>query len=256
MTSDDLIPLNYYVATAQGKRDYMEDTYCIAELPNKRTVFAVFDGHGGLCAAKHCATNFPSHVMDMSDFKQSSIKTLFNDIDIKVCDECPTNCGTTALAMFVDQHHLHFANCGDSLAILCDTDDNIHMMSMEHKVEHEQDRIRDAGGVVTYTYGMARIFYMLNLSRSIGDAFLKEYVISEPHVSTHSIEKTKWILMATDGLWDVFSANDVAKEISMYEALNGSTEDARKGLPAWLIKRAINNFRSTDNITVMYITVR
>lgn len=46
----------------------------------------------------------------------------------------------------------------------------------------------------------------LAMSRSIGDHFLRPYVIAEPEVACFErCPEDEVLILATDGLWDVFS---------------------------------------------------
>lgn len=252
------IPLHYCIATAQGRRAYMEDTYCVAEVHEKRMLFAIFDGHGGQCVAKYCAQN----IADMCEnnlapslaLTPQNVDQLFLNLDSDVCLECPKNCGATALVLFADKHNLHFANCGDSLAIVIDHNNHIHRVSQEHKVENEKERIRAQGGLITYDDGVARIYRQLNLSRALGDASLKEYVISDPYQYIYPLKEAKLIIMASDGLWDVYTPTELLEDISAYEKEYGSDSKSQAAMPSWLVTKAIQEHGSTDNVTL--ITIR
>ena len=279
------IPLHYCVAAAQGRREYMEDTYCVSELHDKRMLFAIFDGHGGQCVAKYCAKNLTTFINSMqSNQKQNTtspayVDRLFMSLDEDACYECPSHCGATALLLFADKHKLHFANCGDSMAMIIDKQGNTHMMSVEHKVENkdEKARIEAAGGVITYDDGTARINRQLNVARALGDAHLKEYVISDPYQAQFPINNVRLVIMASDGLWDVYTPSQLAADVKEYEAMQGlqslqslhslqrqtnkqslaqsqSQSNIDAGLSSWLITRAIHQRGSSDNITV--ITIR
>ena len=251
------VPLHYSVSAAQGKRAYMEDTYCVTKIQNHCTMFAVFDGHGGACAARYCAQHACERLKTCieSDVTPSTIDAFVLALDEDVRMECPSHCGTTALFMFADNELLRFANCGDSMAMVLDKDGGVHMMSHEHKVESEKERIQQAGGLVTYHDGVARIFGQLNLSRALGDADLKDYVISDPYLDSFPIHDAAVIIMASDGLWDVYKPTLLHKEIRMYQDAINPEDHKMRGLPSWLIHRAINLYGSTDNITVIVVCV-
>ena len=55
---------------------------------------------------------------------------------------------------------------------------------------------------------------MQAVSRAIGDFELKKYVISDPEIRSVLRSKTqRFILLATDGLWDVFSNHEAVQFI-------------------------------------------
>lgn len=69
-------------------------------------------------------------------------------------------------------------------------------------------RIEQLGGVVEFN-GVYRI-RGLAVSRSIGDHFIRPYVTCEPEINTHNISKNDlFMIMATDGLWDVLTNEEV-----------------------------------------------
>ncbi|KAJ4971603.1 hypothetical protein NE237_004702 [Protea cynaroides] len=77
----------------------------------------------------------------------------------------------------------------------------------------ELNRIQEAGGRVIYWDG-ARVLGVLAMSRTIGDSYLKPYVVSEPEVTiTERTEEDECLILASDGLWDVVS-NDIAYSIA------------------------------------------
>ena len=67
-------------------------------------------------------------------------------------------------------------------------------------------RIRAAGGRVVVKGGASRVNGFLAMSRSIGDHHLRPFVIAEPEVScVERCADDEVLIIATDGLWDVFS---------------------------------------------------
>ena len=58
---------------------------------------------------------------------------------------------------------------------------------------------------------------MLAVSRAIGDVALQPYVTCEPEILTHALEADDALLvLASDGVWDVLSNEDVARVVSEY----------------------------------------
>jgi protein phosphatase 2C len=74
----------------------------------------------------------------------------------------------------------------------------------------ELERIQAAGGRVIYWDG-ARVFGVLAMSRAIGDSYLKPFVVSDPEVRVveRNDGEDEFLILASDGLWDVVS-NEVA----------------------------------------------
>lgn len=75
-------------------------------------------------------------------------------------------------------------------------------------------RIEKAGGFVTY-FGVWRVNGILATSRALGDSGLKHnHVVSpEPDVRTFSMAEHRplFMILATDGLWDVFSNDEAVR---------------------------------------------
>lgn len=147
----------------------------------------------------------------------------------------PENVGTTAVVAVVNSWEIVVANCGDSRAVLS-RGGKVVPLSRDHKPDRhdEANRIDAAGGRVVYWDGY-RVGGLLAVSRSIGDCYLKQYVVSEPEVT--SLVRTKedeCLILASDGLWDVVS-NDTACEI------------ARRCLDSSRQKRAVENFLAEED---------
>lgn len=68
-------------------------------------------------------------------------------------------------------------------------------------------RLRNAGAKVEDICGTHRINKILSVSRSIGDKYMKEYVICKQDYYEFSIKDYAYILLACDGLYDVFSSS-------------------------------------------------
>ena len=89
---------------------------------------------------------------------------------------------------------------------------------------------------------------VLAVSRAIGDRHLKEYVIPDPDVMKWVCSSEDlFLVLATDGLWDVFTNNQVAKVLQ-------SCDHPQKG--AEMLARQAFSRGSTDNITVLVIDLR
>lgn len=98
---------------------------------------------------------------------------------------------------------------------------------------------------------------------SAGDYYLKPYVISEPEINvTDRTDKDEFLILATDGLWDVVS-NEVACKITR-NCLSGrmaaAFPDAVSGrtaadAAALLVELAMSR-GSKDNISVVVVELR
>lgn len=88
------------------------------------------------------------------------------------------------------------------------------------------------------------------VSRALGDAYLKKFgwLTATPDVFVIDLKRLplQYIILATDGLWDVFSSQEAIEFVSPYvntEHLFGAKQLAEKAM-----KKG-----STDNVTVMIV---
>ena len=121
--------------------------------------------------------------------------------------------GTTAVAALIHGQTVYVANAGDSRGILVQRGGKAYPLSIDHKPcrEDEEKRIKDLGGKVTY-WGRWRVEGILAVSRAIGDISLKPYVTCEPELMQKNLdEEDMYLILASDGLWDVMRNEEVAK---------------------------------------------
>ncbi|XP_062225357.1 probable protein phosphatase 2C 38 [Phragmites australis] len=139
--------------------------------------------------------------------------------------------GTTAVTVIKQGQNLIIGNLGDSRAVLGTRDEDNQLVALQLTVDlkpsipSEAERIRQRRGRVFSLPDepdVARVWLPtfnspgLAMARSFGDFCLKNYgVISMPDVSYHLItEKDEFIVLATDGVWDVLSNAEVVSIIS------------------------------------------
>jgi serine/threonine protein phosphatase PrpC len=139
--------------------------------------------------------------------------------------------GTTAVTVIKQGHDLIIGNLGDSRAILATRDEDNQLVALQLTVDlkpsipSEAARIRQRSGRVFSLPNepdVTRVWLPkynspgLAMARAFGDFCLKNYgVISVPDVSYHRItEKDEFIVLATDGIWDVLSNTDVVSIVS------------------------------------------
>ncbi|KAK7329666.1 hypothetical protein VNO77_23839 [Canavalia gladiata] len=268
--------------------------------------FGVYDGHGGFQVANYCQERLHSVLIEEIEAAQSSLaeingrddwqdhwKKAFINCFQKVDDEvggigagnsgnnsggsestiepiAPETAGSTAVVAILSQTHIIVANCGDSRAVLYRGKEAMPLSS-DHKPnrEDEQARIEAAGGRVIHWKGY-RVLGVLAMSRSIGDRYLKPWIIPEPEVNiVHREKNDECLILASDGLWDVIT-NDEACEVARKRILlwhkkygcdNGSTshgegvDPAAQSAAEYLSRLAIRR-GSEDNISVIVIDLK
>ncbi|KAM0916057.1 hypothetical protein ACQ4PT_010412 [Festuca glaucescens] len=139
--------------------------------------------------------------------------------------------GTTAVTVIKQGHDLIIGNLGDSRAILATRNEDNQLAAVQLTVDlkpsipSEAARIRERSGRVFSLPNepdVTRVWLPkynspgLAMARAFGDFCLKSYgVISVPEVSYHRItEKDEFIVLATDGVWDVLTNSDVVSIVS------------------------------------------
>lgn len=195
-------------------------------------LFGVFDGHGGSEVANYCCERL--HIVlaeevekvKEDDLEVGGIKwkehwekalcSCFHKVDDEVGggtskgDIAPEAVGSTALVAILCPTHIIVSNCGDSRAVLCRS--KLPMpLSVDHKPnrEDEYSRIEALGGKVI-TWDGHRVSGVLAVSRSIGDRYLKPYVIPDPEITfVPRAKEDDCLILASDGLWDVMTNEEV-----------------------------------------------
>ncbi|KAK2993644.1 hypothetical protein RJ640_019284 [Escallonia rubra] len=103
---------------------------------------------------------------------------------------------------------------------------------LENRLENiaKQDAIREAylktdkeflklGGYVELHRGPWRVHGVLSVSRSIGDAHLKDWVLAEPDTRILALTPDmEYLILASDGLWE-----EVRNEIALLKCLLNET---------------------------------
>ncbi|MCQ2816645.1 MAG: protein phosphatase 2C domain-containing protein [archaeon] len=200
-------------------RNYMEDkgraVDCLKNNKNN-ALFCLFDGHGGAEVSKFLQENMHNEFRNIipNDNLESSIITLFESVDEKIKNSNFSQVGSTGCVVFITRENgrrfLYCANIGDTRCILTN-DKEVQRLSYDDRAsdKNEYERIINAGGVVF----AGRVYGQLMLSRAFGDWEFKSYgVINVPHILRIEIsDKDQYVIMGSDGIWDVFSDEDVYK---------------------------------------------
>uniref|UniRef100_A0A452ZP92 protein-serine/threonine phosphatase n=1 Tax=Aegilops tauschii subsp. strangulata TaxID=200361 RepID=A0A452ZP92_AEGTS len=181
------------------------------------------------------------------------------------------NVGSTAVAVVVCSSHVVVANCGDSRIVLSRGKEPV-ALSIDQKPDRkdERARIEAAGGKVIQWNGH-RVSGILAMSRSIGDRYLKPYIIPKPEVTIVPRAKDDdCLILASDGLWDVVSNEEACKvarrQIQQWHKNNsvttsssdggdGSTDPAAQAAADYLTRLALKK-GSQDNITVIVVDLK
>lgn len=234
--------------------DRMEDRSIVmhelAALPNTH-LFGVFDGHGGQACSDFAANNFPGALFrawaNEDATPESALVHAFEDTDYAFLKESSVDevSGSTALTALVVDSTLYVANAGDCRCVVGRKDGGSIDLSRDHVATdpHENARIVARGGFVSVT---GRVQGCLMVSRAMGDRPVKRYVSATPEVVTkHLGSEDDFIILASDGLWDVVSSQEA---VSLVRSTVRVADLAAKRLALKAIELG-----SDDNISVIVV---
>ncbi|ESQ36188.1 hypothetical protein EUTSA_v10008595mg [Eutrema salsugineum] len=240
----------------------MEDRFsAITNLRNdpNQAIFGVYDGHGGSRAAEFAAKNLCNNIIKeiVSERNESKIeeavKRGYLATDSEFLKENDVKGGSCCVTALISDGNLVVANAGDCRAVLS-VGGFAEALTSDHRPsrDDERNRIENSGGYVDTFHSVWRIQGSLAVSRGIGDAHLKQWVISEPETKVRRINPHhEFLILASDGLWDKVSnqeAVDIARPFCI------GTNHKQKPLLACkkLVDLSVSR-GSLDDISVMII---
>jgi len=199
---------------------------------------------------------FSKYVNKVYDMLQDKIKTDH--------PRAVNYCGSTACVTIhcVDpeekKNYLWMLNVGDSRAVLSNKNGLAVQLSQDHKPNSpdERNRIEQMGGKISFDGSDWRV-KDLSVSRAFGDLDAQPFLTNRPDVYRHRIKKNdKFMIMACDGLWDVFD-NQEAVNIILEELDKLTKNKSTNGTGKNNIARTLGEYAvqkgSFDNITIIII---
>lgn len=270
----------YSVAVVQAN-SMLEDQGQVLTSPSA-TYIGVYDGHGGPEASRF----INSHLFRYLEKFAAERGGLSKDVIAKAFDATETDflhlvkeswldrpqivsVGSCCLVGVISNGTLFVANLGDSRAVLGRQASSggrmsnsstvvAERLSTDHNVGVEEVRKEvkalhpDDSHIVVYTHGVWRIKGIIQVSRSIGDVYLKkpEYnrnplfqqyaspfplkravMSAEPSIITRKLRpQDLFLIFASDGLWEQLSDEDVVEIVH---------KNPRNGIAKRLIRAAI-----------------
>src|SRR5438477_3498958 len=202
----------------KGRKGTQEDRHDIVKLGDEIGV-GVFDGHGGKQVSRYLGRSFFDNVayyLQKVDTVEGALREAIcfsekytNDVD----DNAPmASAGATLLATWFDPAtgKGHVISVGDSVAILVGKNNQVSMAPIHRPTdENEKQRIINAGGKISKD---DRVEGMIAVSRSIGDKIFKEkkpnLVISTPDYHEYDAIDNHYLILATDGFYDVLKSTN------------------------------------------------
>ncbi|KAI4334805.1 hypothetical protein L6164_013514 [Bauhinia variegata] len=227
----------------QGRKGINQDAMLVWEnFSSKDTIFCgVFDGHGpyGHRVAKKVRDSFP---LKLSAELELHYKNKNGAIDWNY-----SSC--------LDQtwQDLVIGNVGDSRAILGTRDHSGSLtavpltIDLKPNLPKEAERIKLARGRVFALQNepeVSRVWLPnanspgLAMARAFGDFCLKDYgLISVPDISYHRItEKDEFVVLATDGIWDVLSNKEVVDIVAACTRASAARTLVETAVQSWKTK--------------------
>jgi [calcium/calmodulin-dependent protein kinase] kinase len=263
-TQEDRCVLIPDASTLRGvDESYGEDQL---EHLKKMSIACVFDGHSGWrCAqylSQHLPTTLVGHDKFLSKQPDKALTDTCHNLDSKVGrllrKEGDTS-GCTGVIVLYDgtRKVLTVANVGDSMCVLSRGGRAVK----PHKVHRlatmdvaERERIEAAGGQVINN----RVDGILAVSRAFGDTAFKSEssdpndskVIASPDVVSEVITPmTEFAIIASDGLWDIMTPQNVVNFVRKMLSKNSDLHAAARELTQEALARG-----SVDNITTIIIS--
>ncbi|XP_049549931.1 protein phosphatase 1H isoform X4 [Orcinus orca] len=151
-----------------------------------------------------------------------ALESAFKEMDLQIERERSSysiSGGCTALIVICLLGKLYVANAGDSRAIII-RNGEIIPMSSEFTPETERQRLQY----------LARVMATIGVTRGLGDhdlkvhdsnIYIKPFLSSAPEVRVYDLSRYEHgaddvLILATDGLWDVLSNEEVAEAITQF----------------------------------------
>ncbi|KAE9621845.1 hypothetical protein Lal_00033027 [Lupinus albus] len=240
------------------------------------TFIGVYDGHGGTAASQFVSdnlfSNFKSFAAEHQGISENVIRRAFMATEEGFLSVVKkqwlskpqiASTGSCCLAGIICNGMLYIANAGDSRAVLGRAERATRVttaiqLSPEHNVsiETERDYLRSKhpydSQIVVMKHKVWRVKGFIQVSRSIGDAYLKKAEFNkeplpyqfrlsepffkpilscEPSISMHKLDPNdQFVIFASDGLWE---------QLSSQAAVNIVSNNPHNGIARRLVKAAL-----------------
>jgi len=240
--------------------------------------FGVLDGHGhhGRDVSQFVTAEFPGF-LERELSKYTQVQELTNQVITEVLTNAVDkvhakllqtkiplqHSGTTFCGSLIFNNTIYTANVGDSQGFVLaqgvgNQDYTIYDLNYLHNPDHpeEKKRIQQMGGVVSQIPGLApeeagpfRIWLPdmtgpgLAMARSLGDTIAHKIgAIHLPSIDIRKVDATcKYVLWASDGVFEFLSTDDVAKII-----LNNKGD--LKAIAKTVVKQSVKMWRKYDQV--------
>lgn len=258
---------DFSIAVVQANSN-LEDQVQVLTSPSA-TYIGVYDGHGGPEASRFVKNRLFPHLRkfasEQGGLSSDVIKKAFNATEEEFIQLVKhswmskpkiASVGSCCLLGAITEDTMYVANLGDSRAVLgrkgLDGRAVAERLTSDHNVAVEEIRKEvaenhpDDSHIVVYNRGVWRIKGIIQVSRSIGDIYLKNpefsrvasvplkraVLTAEPSVKMRTLKPNDmFLIFASDGLWEQLS-DDAAVEIVF--------KNPRTGIAKKLVRAAQN----------------
>ncbi|EAL47764.1 protein phosphatase, putative [Entamoeba histolytica HM-3:IMSS] len=258
------VGLNYF-SEKKGlltDEDLMEDEhYCGMSFrgDEKKSIFGIFDGYGGIGAARETRRTLPNIIQKLIEQGLDSKEILekgFSEVDEGMNKEEFMDIGCTCTLIYIweedNKVYIRSGNVGDSTCFVKKMNKGkpeIITLSQDHKVTSacEQKRMKEAG--ITLVEGQKRI-NGVGVARTLANHFVKNLnigMIGTPYISPAIVlESGDEIILCSDGIWDVITPE---KAFEMME--NTQVSEA----PKVIMEESMKITECRDNVTVIVVKI-
>ena len=200
----------------------------------KNTLFLLFDGHNGDLVSKYCRNNFDrifkKYLSDKTLSINLAITKSFLELDNEIKEKGFCDIGSTGTIIYLTEENnkkvIYSGNVGDTRCTLFNK--NIERLTTDHRIDDikEKERIINSGGFLKND----RVNGQLMLTRVFGDFNFKNYGVKcDPFVIRKVIDdniENQFIIISSDGIWDLFEENDIKEFISELVESNYNNDDS------------------------------
>ena len=163
-----------------------------------------------------------------------------------------STCLLNIIYKYKNEYHMNIVNLGDCRLNIVYDGGQVKPITSDHKPDEdfEKKRIEKIGGEIYHdSEGVCRIGD-LSVSRAFGDGDNAPYISQKPDVFYYKItEKTKYVVMGCDGLWDVVQNHEL---FSLLEEFKKNKKN--KNIASLLVQEALDR-NTTDNVSVIIIEI-
>lgn len=257
---------NEYHAERQGVRPSMQDAHVILHT-DEHMLTGVFDGHGshGEIIATTATAFFEKQFLTILANNQNNVsmafRIAFEELQKKFANQKFLNLsGSTAIVCYLDKksNFIYTATLGDSEAFIIrniNSQPKCIPLSCVRNWSSKNDKKRAIGaggfdrlpGNLTSDSPKTLRYKGLNVSRAIGDVYIKNIVSQKPKITVQILKPGDKLLLACDGLFDFATLEEIVEQINSNEAADNPA--------AFLADFALHQKKSLDNITVITMNI-